>query len=83
MPAVPLCSDRYVYNRAEVSHEPTRQRERLMREFKSIGQAQRFLTVRAEVGNLLRIGRHLMKAHHYSEFCSRSYSEWQQITCAK
>ena len=80
MPAVP---HRYAKNRAEVSHEPTRQRERLMRGFKSIGQAQRFLTVHAEVGNLFRIGRHLMKAHHYREFRSGSYSEWRQVTCAQ
>ena len=41
MPAVPHCTDCYANNRAEVSHEPTRQQERLMRGFKSIGQAQR------------------------------------------
>ena len=35
----PHCSDRNANNRAEVSHEPTLQRERLMREFKSIWQA--------------------------------------------
>ncbi len=75
MPAVPHCTDCYTNNRAEVSHEPTRQQERLMRGFKSIGQAQRFLTVHAEVGNLSRIGRHLIKAHHYRELRSRSYSE--------
>jgi putative transposase len=83
MPAVPHCSDRYANNRAEVSHEPTRQQERLVRGFKSIGQAQRFLAVHAEVGNLFRIGRHLIKAHHYRELRSRSYSEWKQVTCAQ
>jgi len=31
-------------NRAEISHQPTRQRERQMRRFKSPGQAQRFLS---------------------------------------
>ena len=83
MPAVPHCTDCYANNRAEVSHEPTRQQERLMRGFKSIGQAQRFLTVHAEVGNLFRIGRHMMKAHHYRELRSRSYFEWKQVTCAQ
>jgi putative transposase len=34
---------RYANNRAEASHQPTRQRERHMRRFKSAGQAQRFL----------------------------------------
>ena len=35
MPSVPHCTDRYANNRAEVSHQPTRQRERQMRRFKS------------------------------------------------
>ena len=33
----------YENNRAEASHQPTRQQERQMRQFKSPGQAQRFL----------------------------------------
>lgn len=37
MPAVVHCTEQYANNRAEVSHEPTRQRERVMRRFKSIG----------------------------------------------
>ena len=39
MPSVVHCTDQYQNNRAEVSHEPTRQRERQMRRFKSPGQA--------------------------------------------
>ena len=38
-------TSQYANNRAELSHEPTRQRERTMLRFKSMGQAQRFLTV--------------------------------------
>jgi putative transposase len=82
MPAVPHCTDQYANNRAELSHEPTRQRERQMRRFKSAGQAQRFLAVHGTVGNLFRLGRHLMRASHYREFRSRAFSEWQQVTCA-
>ncbi|HIJ50789.1 MAG TPA: IS6 family transposase [Nitrospinae bacterium] len=37
-------TNQYANNRAEVSHEPTRQQERQMRRFKSPGQAQRFLS---------------------------------------
>jgi len=44
LPSVPHSTAQYENNRAEVSHEPTRQRERQMRRFKSAGQAQRFLT---------------------------------------
>jgi putative transposase len=49
MPLVTHSTEQYANNRAEVSHQPTRQRERQMRRFKSVGQAQRFLTVNGAV----------------------------------
>jgi putative transposase len=52
-------------NRADVSHQPTRQRERQMRRFKSSAHAQRFLAVYAVVRNLFRVGRHLLRAVHH------------------
>jgi len=82
MPSVLHCTDQYANNRAEVSHESTRQQERQMRRFKSAGQAQRFLTVHGAVGNLFRLGRHLMRASYYREFRSKAFSEWQQVSCA-
>ena len=81
MPSVPHCTDQYANNRAELSHEPTRQRERQMRRFKSAGQAQWFLAVHGAVGNLFRLGRHLIRASHYREFRSRAFSEWLLVTC--
>ena len=81
MQSVVHCTDQYANNRAELSHEPTRQRERQMRRFKSIGQAQRFLTVHGAVGNLFRLWRHLMRASHYRQFRSKAFSEWQQVAC--
>ena len=42
MPSVTHSIEKYENNRAEVSHEPPRQRERQMRRFKSAGEAQRF-----------------------------------------
>ena len=47
---------RYANNRAELSHQPTRVRERGMRRFKSAAQAQRFLTVHAVVYTLFNLG---------------------------
>ena len=82
MPSVTHSTKQYENNRAEVSHEPTRQRERQMRRFKSAGQAQRFLTVHGEIGNLFRLGRHVIRATHYREFRSEAFSKWQQVTCA-
>ena len=42
-------------NRAENSHQPTRRRERIMKRFKSVRQAQRFLSVHDQVANLFHI----------------------------
>ena len=55
----------YENNRVERSHEATRVRERGMRRFKSMRQAQRFVTAHAAVHNLYNLGRHLVGAGHY------------------
>ena len=74
-------TDRYANNRAEVSHDPTRQRERFMRRFKSVGKAQRFLSVHGVVQNLFRLGWHLLRARNYRSFRMRVFVRWQQATC--
>jgi len=76
-------TDRYANNRAEQSHEPTRARERGMRwsdisEFRSVGQAQRFLGVHAAVYNLFNLGRHLTKAKYYRKFREGAFAEWER-----
>lgn len=63
-------------NRAEVSHQPTRQQERQIRKFKSPAQAQRFLAAHASINNLIREGHHLLKAAHYRIFRGRAFSIW-------
>ena len=70
-------------NRAEDSHQPTRQRERQMRRFKSPGQAQRFLSAHGPINNLFRVGRHLLKAKHYRVFRDRAFALWQEMTCVQ
>ncbi len=72
IPSVEHSDEQYENNRAKLSHQPTRQRERQMRRFKSMGQAQRFLSIQGEVGNLFRLGRHLTKVAYYREFRSQS-----------
>ena len=52
MASVPHCRDRYANNRAKVSHEHTRMRERQMRGFPHAGYAQRFLSVFSQGHNL-------------------------------
>ena len=54
--------EKYANNRAELSHQPTRVRERGMgwsdiSGFKSLKQAQRFLNTHAAVYNLFNLGR--------------------------
>ena len=65
-------TSQYANNRAELSHQPTRVRERGMRRFKSPHQAQRFLSTHAAVYNLFNLGRHLISAKHYRFFRARS-----------
>ncbi|MFK8049014.1 MAG: IS6 family transposase [Halioglobus sp.] len=70
---------RYANNRAEQSHESTRVRERVMRKFKSIGQAQRFVTAHAAVSNLFNLGRHLVRAQHYRDLRTSAFGEWSRV----
>ena len=82
MPSVTHDTSQYANNRAEVSHGPTRQRERGMRRFKSMAQAQRFLSVHGITQNLFRVGRHLLRAANYRMLRARAFVVWNAVTCA-
>ena len=82
MPSVVHDTARYANNRAEVSHQPTRQRERQMRRFKSAAQAQRFLSVHGVILNLFRVGRHLVRPANHRILRARSFLVWSEVTCA-
>ena len=81
MPSVVHSTRQYENNRAEVSHQPTRQRERHMRKFRSAAHAQRFLSVHGPVQNLFRVGRHLLRAVHHRLLRTRSFLVWHEVTC--
>ena len=68
----------YANNRCELSHEPTRARERGMRKFKFMGQVQRFLGAHAAVFNLFNLGRHLVTAENYRYFRRRAFATWEK-----
>jgi len=70
-------TSQYANNRAELSHQPTRVRERGMRRFKSMPQAQRFLSAHAAVYNLFNLGRHLVSAENYRYFRIRAFATWK------
>ena len=82
MPSVIHVTERYANNRAEVSHQPTRQRARQMRRFKSVAQAQRFLSVHGNIQNLFRVGRHLLRSANHRILRERSFLVWHEVTCA-
>jgi len=69
--------EKYANNRAELPHHPTRVRERGMRKFKSMRQAQRFLNTHAAVYNLFNLGRHLVSAATYRCFRLRPFASWR------
>ena len=71
-------TSQYANNRAELSHEPTRVRERGMRKFKSMHQAQRFLGAHSAVYNLFNLGRHLVSAENYRYFRARAFASWEK-----
>ena len=66
-------------NRAENSHQPTRERERRMRGFKSPGQAQRFLSAFGVIASFFRPGRHLQAAANYREIMRRRFTQWREL----
>jgi putative transposase len=49
-----------------------------MRRFKSIGQAQRFVTSHAALQNLFNLGRHLVRAQHYRDLRVAAFGEWSR-----
>jgi putative transposase len=82
MPSVVHDTERWANNRAEVSHEPFRQRERQMRGFKSAAQVQRFWSVHGVIQNPFRVGRHLLRSVNHRVLRSGSFLVWQEATCA-
>ena len=71
-------TSQHANNRAERSHEETRVRERVVRRFKSTGQAQRFVAARSAVSNLFNPGRHLVSANHYRDLRISAFNEWSR-----
>ena len=80
LPGVEHRQSRYLNNRAENSHQPTRRRERRMQRFKSARQAQRFLSAQGQIHNLFQLRRHLLTATDHRAARDRAFSAWREIT---
>jgi len=76
MPGVPHDTTQYANNRIEASHRRTRIRERQMLGFRSVGSAQRFLSVQFAVLNLFNWGRHLLPAEQHRFLRSQAFDAW-------
>ncbi len=69
-------------NRAEVSHQPVRRRERKMQRFKSPGSAQHFLSLHAAVHNTFNLQRHLIARRTLRRFRAEAMEHWRAATSA-
>jgi len=73
---------RWMNNRAENSHQPTRRRERKMQRFKSAGSAQKFLSTHAAVYNIFNVQRHLTSAQTHRELRAVAMDTWRIAVAA-
>jgi putative transposase len=80
LPGVEHRQHRYLNNRAENSHQPTRQRERRMQRFKSAGHAQRFLAAYGPIAQYFRPRRHRFSALAYRQEMRQRFRAWREIT---
>jgi len=71
---------KYLNNRAENSHQPTRARERAMKRFTSAGHAQRFLPAFSGISPHFRPRRHLLHAQEYRREMTNRFSTWNDVT---
>jgi putative transposase len=80
LPSVEHRQHKRAGNRAENSDQPTRQRERPMRRFKSAGHAQRFLAAQGPRRDHFCPRRDRLAAQHYREAMQERFVVWNTIT---
>ena len=80
LPGVEHRQHRYLNNRAENSHQPTRQRERRMQGFKSPGHAQRFLSAYGPIAQHFRPRRHRLSTLKYRQEMAQRFQSWYEVT---
>ncbi|WP_327311805.1 IS6 family transposase [Streptomyces sp. NBC_01243] len=80
IPSVEHRAHKGLNNRAENSHQPTRQRERAMKGFRSVGGAQQFLSAFSGISPHFRPRRHLMTASEYRTEMTIRFASWDQVT---
>jgi putative transposase len=79
MPGIEHRQHKGLNNRAENSHQPTRRRERQMKQFKSAGQAQRFLSAHDQINNLFHLRRDHATAAEHRASRTQTFRVWAEI----
>ncbi len=79
LPGVEHRQSRYLNNRAEVSHQPTRRRERQMQRFKSARHAQRFLSAHSRIHNHFQLRRHRLTADQHRAARDAAFRTWREV----
>ncbi len=66
--------------RGEHAPQPTRERERRMRRFKSPGHTQRFLAAYGPIASPFRPRRHRLTAAAYRQIRAARFATWRAVT---
>ncbi len=69
-----------VNNRAENSHQPTRERERRMRGFRDPDRTQAFLSSFGPIRQHFALKRHLLRASLYRNQLAARFAGWHRFT---
>jgi putative transposase len=80
IPSVEHRQSKYLNNRAENSHQPTRQRERAMKRFTSSRHAQRFLSAFSGISPHFRPRRYRLGAEEYRRDMADRFTTWNEVT---
>ncbi len=79
MPGVEHQQSKYLNNRAEVSHQPTRRRERQMQRFKSARHAQCFLSTHSRIHSHFQLRRHRLTANQHRSARDAAFRTWRKV----
>jgi len=76
------CTDRWMNNRAENSHQPFRRRERAMLNFRRTCSLQKFVSVHASIHNHFNHQRHLVSRVDFKKSRDAALVEWRRLIAA-
>lgn len=80
MPGVDHRSHKGLNSRAENFHQPTRRRERIMKQFKSARQLQCFVSVHDPIAKPFRLPRFEMTSADFRELHDAAMDAWRDIS---